>query len=77
MAIDPMLYEKVSGRSADPSKRLGQALAQSSAQRAATDHEKSKPASMKMAESHLKMRLYVAAAGVVGALILIMIKKMS
>ena len=29
MAIDPMLYEKVSGRSGDPSKRLGEALAKS------------------------------------------------
>lgn len=28
MAIDPLLYERVSGRSADPSKRLGEALAQ-------------------------------------------------
>lgn len=28
MAIDPLLYERISGRSADPSKRLGEALAQ-------------------------------------------------
>jgi len=31
MTIDPMLYQKISGRSADPSTLLGQALAQSSA----------------------------------------------
>lgn len=30
MAIDPMLYEKYSGRSADPTQRLGEALAGSS-----------------------------------------------
>lgn len=29
MVIDPRLYEKVSGRSADPSRRLGEALAKS------------------------------------------------
>lgn len=29
MVIDPKLYEKVSGRSADPSRRLGEALANS------------------------------------------------
>lgn len=28
MAIDPRLYEKYSGRSGDPYKRLGEALAQ-------------------------------------------------
>ncbi|MGH7131697.1 MAG: hypothetical protein ACREJO_07115 [Phycisphaerales bacterium] len=27
MAIDPMLYEKYSGRSADPTQRMGEALA--------------------------------------------------
>ena len=30
MAIDPRLYEKYSGRSGDPYKRLGEALAKSS-----------------------------------------------
>lgn len=30
MAIDPMLYEKYSGRSADPTQQLGEALAGSS-----------------------------------------------
>lgn len=30
MAIDPRLYEKYSGRSGDPYKRLGEALARSS-----------------------------------------------
>jgi hypothetical protein len=28
MGIDPRLYEKLSGRSGDPYKRLGEALAQ-------------------------------------------------
>ena len=27
MVVDPRLYEKVTGRSADPSRRLGEALA--------------------------------------------------
>lgn len=34
MAIDPMLYERVSGRSANPHKRLGEALADSEQQKA-------------------------------------------
>jgi hypothetical protein len=36
MAIDPLLYERVSGRSADPSNRLGEALAQTA--KPAKDH---------------------------------------
>jgi hypothetical protein len=34
MAIDPMLYRKVSGKSGDPAARLGQALAQGDSARA-------------------------------------------
>lgn len=34
MAIDPMLYKKISGKSGDPASRLGQALTQMDSERA-------------------------------------------
>jgi len=37
MVIDPKLYEKVSGRSADPSRRLGEVLAQGAKKQAERD----------------------------------------
>ena len=58
MAIDPRMYEKYSGRSGDPYKRLGEALAQSSKassnRRAAAD----KPASMRAIEGHFKVKIW-------------------
>ena len=40
MAIDPMLYEKMSGRSGDPYSRMGAALAGSDAAKAKRSAEK-------------------------------------
>lgn len=37
MVIDPRLYEKVSGRSADPTRRLGEVLAKDAKSQAAGD----------------------------------------
>lgn len=37
MAIDPKMYEKYSGRSGDPYKRMGEALAKSSARQQRVD----------------------------------------
>lgn len=37
MAIDPKMYEKYSGRSGDPYKRMGEALAQQSARKQRVD----------------------------------------
>lgn len=37
MVIDPKLYEKVSGRSADPSRRLGEVLATGARKQAERD----------------------------------------
>jgi hypothetical protein len=43
MAIDPRLYEKYSGRSGDPYKRLGEALAQGAAQKSRLKEAKDRP----------------------------------
>ena len=40
MAIDPMLYEKISGRTGDPYSRMGAALAGSDSAKAARTAEK-------------------------------------
>lgn len=40
MAIDPMLYEKISGRNADPTKALGRALAGSESHKASLQSAK-------------------------------------
>lgn len=37
MVIDPKLYEKVSGRSADPSRRLGEVLAKNAKAKSTRD----------------------------------------
>ena len=40
MAIDPMMYERLSGRKGDPYTRMGEALAQSDSRKHAREEEK-------------------------------------
>ncbi len=56
MAIDPMLYQKISGRSADPSKIIGRAVADDSNRKRRDD---SGAMGSKMFVGHFKMRLYM------------------
>lgn len=53
MAIDPRLYEKYSGKSSDPYKKLGEALAQSAARKSQRDAAKD----MSLYERHLHAKV--------------------
>jgi hypothetical protein len=65
MAIDHRLYEKYSGRTGDPQKRLGEALSQSAAQRQATDAAKDKSITQRHFEAKFKLRAAMVIIGVV------------
>lgn len=54
MAIDPELYEKYSGRSGDPYKRLGEALAQGAAHKQRLSAEKGKSFAQRRLEAKMK-----------------------
>jgi len=69
MAIDPMLYEKVSGRKGDPYSRLGEALAQNDAAKARRTAQKDVPGGTRMWLSYYKYK-FIAGA-VVGVIFLI------
>ena len=68
MAIDPMLYEKVSGRSGDPYSRLGAALAGADAAKSKRTTEKERSY---MEASLIARFKYQAIAGAVIAVILL------
>lgn len=61
MAIDPRLYEKYSGRSGDPYKRLGEALSRSAAQNQSLSAAKDKTYMQRRMEAKFKLKLAWAA----------------
>jgi hypothetical protein len=61
MAIDPMLYKKYSGRSGDPYERLGQALAQSAAQKQRNTTYRDDAVMAGRIGNYLKIRLIISA----------------
>ena len=74
MAIDPRMYEKYSGRSGDPYKRLGEVLAQSSKASSNRQAAKDKPASMRAVEGHFKAQLWGAATIVVIGAVFVLVR---
>jgi hypothetical protein len=63
MAIDPLLYEKVSGRKGDPYSRMGEALAGSDSAKAQRTEEKDRSYTEASMIARYKFQLYAAAAG--------------
>ena len=61
MAIDPMLYERMSGRKGDPHARMGAALAGSDAAQASRRAEKERSYSEKSMIARYQARAIVAA----------------
>lgn len=57
MAIDPDIYEKYSGRSGDPYKRLGEALAQSAAHKQRLSAERDKSFTQRRLEARMKINI--------------------
>lgn len=57
MAIDPDMYEKYSGRSGDPYKRLGEALAQGAAHKQRLSAEKDKSFTQRRLEAKMKINI--------------------
>ncbi len=57
MAIDPRMYEKYSGRSGDPYKRLGEALSQGAQQQQRRDAASDMSYYERSAIGHAKMKV--------------------
>ncbi len=74
MAIDPMLYEKISGRSGDPYARLGQALAGSDAAKAKRVAEKDRSYTEASMLARYKLQVYGAGVGAVGLMIYLIVR---
>lgn len=66
MAIDPLLYEKVSGRSADPSRAYGEALASSAKSKQDRSAQKDIPLGSGLVVNHFKWQMWMS---VIGALV--------
>ena len=75
MAIDPRLYQKYSGRSGDPYKRLGEALAAGSRQKSATQAAKDRSFSQRYTIGTIKWRLWASAIGAIGFLLVLIFSK--
>jgi hypothetical protein len=74
MAIDPMLYEKISGRKGDPYARMGEALAGSDAAKSRRTAEKERSYTEASMLARYKFQMYFAGAGVI-ALVLFLIAR--
>ena len=72
MAIDPRLYEKYSGRSGDPYKRLGAALAQGAAQKQQLGTAKQTGFSERYIVGSLKFQWWWSVIGAIGVLIVLL-----
>ena len=75
MAIDPKLYEKYSGRSGDPYKRLGEALAAGARQKQANAAAKDRSFSTRYTSGYIKWRLWMSAIGAIGLLVALIFSK--
>lgn len=73
MGIDPRMYEKYSGRSGDPYKRLGEALATSSARKQKVTAAGDKSFSERMVIGHVKAKWMMS----IGASIVVLVVLMS
>ncbi|MCC6678791.1 MAG: hypothetical protein IT436_16790 [Phycisphaerales bacterium] len=73
MAIDPKMYEKYSGRSGDPYKRLGEALAKSSAKKQQVRAQADKSFSERIAIGHFKANWMLSIIGSIIVLIVVIV----
>ena len=71
MAIDPMLYEKLSGRKGDAYSRMGEALAGADSAKAASKASKEESYTEGAMKARMKMNAYLLIAGVVGIVIFV------
>lgn len=71
MAIDPMLYEKVSGRKGDPYSRMGEALAGADSAKAASRASKEESYMEGSMKARAKMKLYMMGLGAIALLIVV------
>jgi hypothetical protein len=76
MAIDPLLYEKVSGRSGDPYSRMGAALAGSDAAKSQRKAAKDETFSSRMTIAHYKYRLIFGGVALVVGLVAMVIVRL-
>lgn len=70
MAIDPRMYEKYSGRSGDPYKRMGEALAGQAARKQATRAVGDRSFSERVVVGHFKAKWMMSIIGAIIMLIL-------
>lgn len=71
MAIDPMLYEKMSGRKGDPYSRMGEALAGADSAKAARKATKEMSYTESRMRARMKMNLYMAGLGAIALVIFV------
>jgi hypothetical protein len=76
MAIDPLLYEKVSGRSGNPHERLGSALAGAEKSRSARLAQLDVPIGSRMTWSYYKYKIIFSGVGVVLVIIATLIYRL-
>ncbi len=75
MAIDPMLYEKISGRSGDPYARMGEALAGSDAAKSRRSAEKERSYFEKSLIARYQYRAIAAVVGIVVLGVILLLAK--
>lgn len=63
MAIDPMLYRKISGRTGDPNSRLGEALARSAKSKTRVKADRDRGFSERLVIGHLKTQWLISVIG--------------
>lgn len=71
MAIDPRLYEKYSGKSGDPYKKLGEALAQGAARKSERDAYKDMSLFERRRQGRIQGKQIVAVVTVIFVLIVV------
>lgn len=71
MGIDPRLYEKLSGRSGDPYKRMGEALAQDAKSSYERRAQKDKSVAERRFEAKLKAKWIASIVFAIVALIVV------
>ncbi|MFA6045509.1 MAG: hypothetical protein WC718_11030 [Phycisphaerales bacterium] len=71
MAIDPMLYEKLSRRKGDPRDRMGEVLLDDLKERQARKRAKESPLSERQITSYFKAK--AAASAILGVFLIVML----
>ncbi len=71
MAINPMLYEKMSGRKGDPYSRMGEALAGAETAKAARKATKEMSYTEARMRARMKMNLYMIVLGAIAVVIFV------